>query len=112
MAKRLTREQKKVRDLFRGFREREPKRIKKVRIEIPTHVAVLGTVEFIGYNTSHGSKAVRYTHEFAPGSRPLLCAGRERGQLFLVGGRFHVTERGIVDLDARGSEIDDDGGHR
>lgn len=105
---RFTREQEKARKLFKDFREREPGRVKKVEFEIPSAVAVMGQVEFIGYRTTHGKRGVLYTHDFAPGSRPLLCAGTEVGQLFLLQGRFHVTDRGIVDLDARGDEIDDD----
>jgi hypothetical protein len=34
------------------------------------------------------------------------CIGRN--ELFLVGGSYHVTERGVVDLNTRGAEIDDD----
>lgn len=108
----LTREQREVVKLFRRFRERDPTRAKNVSIELPDAVMVMGPLEFVGYRTTHGKKAVLYTHEFAPGSRPLLCAGPKNGQLYLIGGRFRVTDRGIVDLDARGREIDDGGGHR
>jgi hypothetical protein len=48
-----------------------------------------------------------YKHKFARGSRPLLCAGPKAGQLYLIGGRFHVTDRGIVDLTPSGKEIPD-----
>lgn len=68
---------------------------------------VMGQVEFIGYRTTHGSTLVLYKHDFAPGSRPQLAAGPKRNQLFLVGGRYRVTDRGIVDLDAKNREIDD-----
>lgn len=48
-----------------------------------------------------------YKHKFAKGSRALLCAGPGPNQLYLIGGRFHVTERGIVDLTPSGKEIAD-----
>lgn len=108
--KKLTAAQRDTLKLFRSFREREPSRAKILDIDIPDAVMVMGPIEFIGYRTSHGKKTVLYTHEFAPGSRPLLCAGPDDCQLVIVGGRYRVTERGIVDLDARGNEIDDGGG--
>lgn len=69
---------------------------------------VLGHVELICYVTTHGKKrtVVPYKHEWAKGSRPLLCATGRRGELFLLCGRFKVTGRGITDLDANGRVID------
>jgi hypothetical protein len=63
---------------------------------------VMGTVRLIAYDTTHGGKFTPYQHEFAPGSEPLLCAGKKRGQLFLIGRNFRVTRRGIVDVDSQG----------
>lgn len=65
----------------------------------------MGHVEFIGYVTTHRGKTHLYIHEFAPGSRPLMTAGPHRNQLLLIGGRYRVTSRGIVDLDARGRPV-------
>ncbi len=98
---------KKAAKLYKGFREREPRVARSVSIKLPRAVMVMGFVEFVGYRTTHGSRAVRYKHTFAAGSRPLLCAGPARNQLFIIGGRYHVTERGIVDLTPRGREIED-----
>jgi len=108
----LTKQQRDAVKLYRNFREREPKRVATIDIDLPDMVAVMGHVEFIGYKTTHGRKSVMYKHQFAKGSRPLLAAGPDIGQAFLIGDRFHVTERGIVDLDADGNEIDDGGGRR
>jgi hypothetical protein len=93
--------------LYRGFREQRPNRVRAIRIKLPRAVMVVGYVEFIGYSTTHGRRAQTYRHDFAPGSRPMLCAGPKRGELYLIGGRYHFTERGIVDLDRFGEEIDD-----
>lgn len=101
---------KEFRDAFKlhtDFREAPVTRAMKTRIVVPKALTVMGHLEFVGYRTTHGRKAQTYKHTFAPGSRPLLCAGPRRNQLFLVGGRYHVTDRGIVDLDAHGHEIDD-----
>lgn len=109
--RKLNRDERAAVELFRGFREREPERAQVIDLDIPDALMVMGYAEFIGYRTTHARQGALYRHDFASGSRPLLCAGAEPGQLFLIGGRFHVTERGIVDLTARGQEIDD-GGHR
>lgn len=91
--------------LFRQFREESPSRTKRVPFRVPKAVAVIGDAEFIGYVTTHNGKAHLYIHEFAPGSRPRLAAGARRNQLFLVGGRYRVGARGIVDLDSQGRPI-------
>jgi len=99
--------------LHKKFREplrTDRVKVRRLKIDIPSALMVQGTVEAICYRTTHGGKAVLYKHDFAPGSRPWLAAGPKKNQLFLVGGRFHVTERGIVDLDARGKEIEDASG--
>lgn len=104
----LTKEQRAAIALYRGFREVDPKRAIKLDIDIPKALAIMGPIEFIGYRTTHGRRAVLYTHEFSPGSRPFLCAGPRDRQLYIVGGNFRVTDRGIVDLDTHGREIEDD----
>lgn len=92
--------------LYRAFREAPPQRARSVRVDLPKAVARIGTVEFIGYMTTHGGKVSLYVHDFAPGSRPALYAGTRRNQLYMFGGRFKVTARGITDLDARGRITD------
>lgn len=95
--------------LYRGFRERQPTKAKVVKYKTPRVVMVLGHLESVCYRTTHGKdatlEAVRYEHKFSSGSRPLLCAGPGKNELYIVGGRYRVTERGITDLDARGRLI-------
>ncbi len=98
---------KKALKLYKEFREAKPQRAFKVDIEVPTALMSMGNIRFIGYDTTRGGKTELYKHLFAPGSRPVLCADADNGQLFVIGGRYHVTPRGIVDIDARGKEIDD-----
>lgn len=93
--------------LHTAFRELPPNKAVKTQVRIPKALMAMGHVEAICYRTTHGKKSVLYKHDFAPGSRPLLSAGPQPNQLFLLGGHYHVTDRGIVDLDAQGREIDD-----
>jgi hypothetical protein len=88
--------------IYRQFREADPTHARRVAVSLPRAVAHIGTVEFVGYMTTHRGKVHLYVHDFAPGSRPALYAGTRRNQLYLFGGRFKVTARGITDLDARG----------
>lgn len=94
----------KAKRLYRGFREREPKRTRRVSVTLPKSLTVMGRMLAIEYSTTHDGKAVAYKHQFAPGSRPLFCADPRTGKIFLIGGRYRVTSRGIVDINARGRE--------
>lgn len=87
---------------YEDFREEKPKRARIVRLELPSAVAVMGTVDALSYRTTVGREARRYKHSFAKGSRPLLCTDGK--MVYLIGGRYHVTDRGIVDLTPRGRE--------
>lgn len=92
--------------LYRAFREEPVRRAAPMRVKLPRAVARMGPVEFIGYMTTHKRKSALYVHHFAPGSRPLMYAGPGRNQLYLIGGRFHVTGLGITDRDAAGRVVD------
>src|SRR5215831_16077391 len=91
-----------ARRLHEGFREKPVGATRRVKVFVPKAMMVMGRVQFIGYNTTHGVRAVPYIHTFQPGSKPWLVAGPGRGQLFLIGKNFKVTRRGIVDLDTAG----------
>jgi hypothetical protein len=93
--------------LYKDFREAPPKRGRRVEFEIPDFVMIMGNLRFVGYDTTRDGKTELYKHTFAPGSRPLLCANSDKNQLFIIEGRYHVTERGIVDLDGKNREIED-----
>lgn len=92
--------------LYESFREARPRKIGAVKFAVPQAVAVIGYVEGIDYKTTHGKKVTLYHHDFAPGSRPLLTVSADGKQLLLLGGRYQFTERGIVDRDHRGREIE------
>jgi len=99
---RLRREKRAAEELWEEFRESRPGRSQRIPIQWPKALMVMGTVRAITYDTTHDNQYVPYKHVFARGSRPLLCAGKKRGQLFLIGSNFKVTRRGIVDVDDRG----------
>lgn len=90
--------------LFKGFRLRNPDAVYRVPRELPEAVIVMGELRAVAYDMPRGERQVLYWHEFADGSRPLLCAGPNQCELVLLGGRYRVTPRGIVDLTASGRE--------
>jgi len=95
--------------LYESFREKRPRKLAELTARLPAPgeiVVCMGHVEFIGYRTTHKSKIKLYKHDFAAGSRPLLCVSADGRQLLLLGGHYRWTERGIVDHDHRGREID------
>jgi len=91
-------------ELYREFREDEPHAVGELDVSLPDTVAEVGICQFIGYVTTHAGVATPYIHGFAPGSRPHLYSSGRKNELFLFGGRFKMTARGIVDFDARGRE--------
>jgi hypothetical protein len=99
---------KRAMTLYESFRGRTPRRLNVVEIDIPEVTLVIGHLESVDYRTTHGErkKLTLYRHDFAPGSRPLLAVSPDGKQLFLLGGRYQFTERGIVDHDIEGREID------
>lgn len=100
-------ELRRVLQRYREFREAEPTGVRRIDVApAPKALWRMGPCEFIGYMTTHQGKPALYVHHFAPGSRPVLVAGIRRNGLYLMGGRFRVTARGITDLDAQGNEID------
>ena len=93
--------------LYEQFREHKPKRGRMIDLDVPKSVMVMGELEAVLYRTERRGKTEKYKHTFSEGSRPFLCAAPGRNQLFIIEGRYHVTDRGIVDLDPQGKEIED-----
>jgi hypothetical protein len=89
-------------ELYRDFREEEPRAVGELDVSLPSVVAEVGVCQFIGYFTTHAGKVTPYVHGFVSGSRPHLYSSGRKNELFLFGGRFRMTARGIVDFGADG----------
>lgn len=110
-----------ARKLYSDFHDEKPGRVLRtgvrfgrewiaapgdVNILIPSELMVIGRLNAVEYDCRREGKTLKARHVFAPGSRPMLAAGTQKGQLFLLGTRYRMTDRGIVDFDAQGEAID------
>lgn len=57
----------------------------------------LGKVASISYIATRDGEIAEYVHKFASRSRPQLVSSVDGSQLYLLGGAYSVTDRGIVD---------------
>lgn len=58
----------------------------------------MGPVVGIAYEAVRDGQRKQYFHEFAKPARPNLVAREDGKQLFITGGKYTVTERGIEDM--------------
>lgn len=70
-------------------------------IEIADHHDVgyvLGEIPEVHYIAERDGESFHFHHTFRETSRPLLVVSFDGNQLMIAGGRYQVTDRGIVDL--------------
>lgn len=86
---------------FEEFTGYEPGKVIETNIRTPHKGLVIGELDLIGYRVKRdgvdGGRMVRYGHQFAKKSRPLLAVSDDGKQLVIVGGRYEFTEAGIED---------------
>lgn len=69
-----------------------------------TAVTVIGKLDGVLYTTVRDGRIERYQHKFAAADAPVLCVDASGRQLFVIGGAYDFTEKGIVDAsDAKNS---------
>lgn len=68
-------------------------------VRLPKHEIGLkiGPCDGVLYTTVRDGKTEKYIHEFKKKSRPLLAASHDGKSLYLIGGSYTFTERGIED---------------
>lgn len=84
--------------LYERFSGHNPESIGKVRVPPTPRVGVaVGEVDGILYSTVRDGQLEKYIHKFRKSDRPLFVVAPDGKQLFLIGGNYTFTERGIVD---------------
>lgn len=85
--------------IYAAFHEEKSDGGMMVNIPVPPKMVwQLGEVLSIAYKATIDGKMVSYEHDFKRGCGPFLAVSVDGKDLFLAGGSFKVTERGIVDI--------------
>ncbi len=92
----------KVANKYRRFTGHEVDLAEKVQIPpLPKVVTAIGPCDGIMYSCIRDGKFQSFIHKFAQKDAPLMCI-TETGKLFLVGGNYRFTERGLMDRSYQG----------
>lgn len=84
--------------LYADFTGHDDLSVRKISIsDLPRVALDIGHVTGIMYETVREGRVENYIHRFKRASRPLLAASPDGKQLYLLGGAYDFTERGIVD---------------
>lgn len=70
---------------------------RQVRLPAAKVGLAIGPLLAVAYETTRDGKREKYLHEFRRGARPTLAASSDGRYLFVLGGAFRFTDRGIVD---------------
>ncbi|MES2367628.1 MAG: hypothetical protein V4563_17260 [Pseudomonadota bacterium] len=83
---------------YRNFRGVDPTEVVHARLPDKAVTAYhMGDVEGIMYKTERDGKTERYMHKFKGAAGPSLVVQDDGSQMYLTGGNYRVTERGIED---------------
>lgn len=84
---------------FEEFTGRKPAKVRQEKLDTGPVVGwEMGPLVGVAYEAVRDGKKDRYFHEFAEKSRPRLVAREDGRQLYIAGGKYKVTERGVVDV--------------
>lgn len=83
--------------LFVQFRGEDPEFIESVTFPNHPVLMLIGECDGVLYTTRRDGNLERYIHRFKRNSRPLLATSSDGKQLYLLGGAYDFTDRGIVD---------------
>lgn len=88
----------KARALYENFTGHDGDEIARVtKPVIPDTMAVIGEVDGIMYSTVREGELEKYVHKFSKNSRPLMCISPDGKQIYMIGGSYDFTDRGIID---------------
>ncbi len=84
--------------LYSDFTGHDDPQITKVAVPpMPKEMLAIGKLDGVLYSTVRDGIPEKYIHKFKLAARPLLCASPDGKTLYLIGGSYDFTERGIVD---------------
>ena len=84
--------------LYKRFSGHDADEGAKIRVPPMPAVAVcIGDIDGILYTTVRDGEVQKYIHKFRASDKPLFAVSPDGKQLFMIGGRYNFTERGIID---------------
>ena len=88
----------KAQRLFTDFTGHEAERGDVVdKPHIPDVLTRIGECDAICYTTVRDGVREKYIHEFSKAARPVFAVAPDGSAIFLIGGSYNFTERGIID---------------
>jgi hypothetical protein len=85
-------------NLYERFTGHTPESVGKIKLPpMPKVGVVIGEIDGVMYTTVRDGVEEKYIHKFSRRSKPLFVVSPDGKQIFLVGGQYNFTERGIVD---------------
>jgi hypothetical protein len=92
---------KRAKKAFEDFSGHVPRKVRTSRLpDEPVTGWEMGPVVGIAYEAKRDGAKRQYFHEFKKAARPSLVSKDDGSQLYIDGGRYKVTERGIEDMPA------------
>ena len=82
-------------DLFESFTGEKPEYLDRVNLPVDNVAMAIGHCDGVMYETVRDGRTEKYIHKFKKGSRPVLAVSSDGKQLYILGGDYHFTERGI-----------------
>lgn len=84
---------------YEAFKGEKPTRLRRARLPDGDVTGwQMGPLVGVAYEARRDGKTAQYFHEFKPKARPNLVAQDDGRRLYIEGGRFRVTDRGIEDM--------------
>lgn len=84
---------------FEAFKGEKPAKLRRSRLPDSDVTGwEMGPVLGVAYEARRDGQTQRYFHEFKKSARPRLVSSDTGRQLYIEGGRYRVTDRGIEDM--------------
>ena len=84
---------------YEDFKGERPSRLRRARLpDADVTGWQMGPLVGVAYEARRDGKTAQYFHEFERRARPNLVAQDDGKRLFIEGGRFKVTDKGIEDM--------------
>jgi hypothetical protein len=88
----------KASDLYERFTGHDAVELGTVKQPVvPEVMVVIGSLDAVQYTTVRDGITEHYIHKFHKKDAPVLCSSPDGSSIWVIGGNYHFTERGIVD---------------